>query len=254
MKSFSLRSGSLNLSGAVIANKLADALHAVPGDSIALSVGGRSVDLDVTAVVDDVQGNALYTSNEEVMNINGEGLCQGLFVTTQSIDQARAYAAWAQGHPAVGAIELKEDVATSFRSQLGSVVSLFYAFLVLNMFIAFAVATSAVIITASEKEMEFATMATLGVPKRIVLGSLAVEIGLMAGASALVSIPLSFVLAKGFSVLLEEAVFYIPVELSLGAAVLTLVIGSLFVWTSVIWPLRQNRRLNLERTLRERLP
>lgn len=254
IKAMDIRSGSPDFSGAVITNKLADALHAAPGDSILLTVGGKVVDLKVTAVVNEALSSTLYTSDDEVMGILGADKCQGLYVLTDSPDQAGDYAAWAGSDPAVGAVILKDDISASFRDQYGSAVSLFYAFLVLNLLIAFAVATSAVIITASEKEMDFATMATLGVPTRTIIGSITVEVGLLAIASALFAVPSSYLLAQVFAAMLEEAVFYIPVEISWGAVAVTLIMGTLFVWLSMIWPVRQNCRLDLERTLRERLP
>jgi hypothetical protein len=55
-----------------------------------------------------------------------------------------------------------------------------------------------------------------------------------------------------FALLMEEAVFFIPIVLSISAIASVVVLGWLFIWPSVLWPIRWVRRLDIVRTLRER--
>ncbi len=236
-----------------MSKKLADDLGARPGDALVLNLAARSIVIPVIAIVNDIQTNTLYTSDQEVMSAFGTDRCLGLFVVLDSPNQADSYASFARGVPTTGDVVLKADLAASFNSLIAGAMDMFYAFFVLNLIIAFLVATSAALITASDKEMEFATIASLGLPKSVIRRSLMVEIGLLAVISALVAVPLSYVLAMVFASLLESAVFYIPIGFSLVTAVVIFLVGGLFVWLSIVWPLRRNGKLDLVRTLRDRL-
>ena len=127
-----------------------------------------------------------------------------------------------------------------------------YAFFGLNLLIALAVAVSATIISTTEREMEFTAISSLGIPRTFIWRSLAIETGLLAAISAVLAIPFAFILALGFAILLEDAVFYIPIGLSIASIMTVLVVGWLFIWPSIIWPIRWVKKLNIARLLRER--
>jgi len=147
----------------------------------------------------------------------------------------------------------RQEAVGSLDDLLSGAVSLFQGYFVLNLLIALAVATSAIVVSTSERDLEFATLSSLGTPRSFVLRSLMVEVGLLALLSALAAVPFAFLLAQGFAVLMEEAVFYIPIALSVASALTVLVLGWLFIWPSVVWPIRRSKKIDLVRTLRERL-
>ncbi len=252
VRTFDLRGGSLDLNGAIIAKKLADELKVGPGDQISLDLGGRSVELLVTGEVNDLQTNAIYTSNSSVTSWLGEGLCQGIFVILDSHLDSSGYVSFLVDDPRVSGIELRKDAVSSLNDLFQGSISLLYAFFGLNLLIALAVAVSATIISTTEREMEFTAISSLGIPRTFIWRSLAIETGLLAAISAVLAIPFAFILALGFAILLEDAVFYIPIGLSIASIMTVLVVGWLFIWPSIIWPIRWVKKLNIARLLRER--
>jgi ABC-type antimicrobial peptide transport system permease subunit len=252
VRTFELRRGSLDFEGAVLAKKMAEELKVSPGEWMTLNLGGRTETLLVTGEVNDLQTNAIYTSNASVMALLGEGLCQGVFVVLDDPANTAGYVSVLAGDPMVGGIELKEDVRFSLSTMYEGAISMLYAFFALNLLIALAVAVLATIISTAERDVEFTALASLGLPRSFIWRSLAVEVGTQATISAMLSIPFAFFLAKVFATMMEEAVFYIPIILSIATTVTVVVIGWLFVWPSIIWPIRWFRRLDLVRTLRER--
>ncbi|OPY34889.1 MAG: FtsX-like permease family protein [Methanomassiliicoccales archaeon PtaU1.Bin124] len=253
IRSFLLRQGELDFQGAVLAKKMADNLGARPGESITFAVGNRSLPIEVTGIVDDIQGNAIYTSNDQVLDIIGEGSCTGVFIVLDSSEQARSYSSSLSGDPLVGSIVLKDDTVTTLRGMFDSSMSLLYAFFALNLMIALAVAISATIISTSERDMEYTTVISLGLPRSFQVKALVYEVGAQAMISALLAVPFAFLLAQVFTSLLEDAVFYIPVVLSLATVITVLVIGFLFISISIIWPLRRIKRIDFVKVLRERI-
>lgn len=253
IRTFDLRSGSLDFSGAVMAKKIADELGVGPGDKISLVLGGTTIELAVTGVVNDLQTKAIYTSNGQALSVLGGNVCQGVFVALRSSDQTTSYISSVSSDPSVASIEPREKVIGSLNGLLSGALSLFYAYFALNMLIALAVATSAVVVSTSEREMEFTAISSLGLSRAFVLKSLMVEVGLLGLISALMAVPFAFLMAQGFAALIEEAVFFIPIWLTGISALTVFLAGWLFIMPSVAWPIRWSRRLDIVRTLRERL-
>jgi hypothetical protein len=52
---------------------------------------------------------------------------------------------------------------------------------------------------------------------------------------------------------MEEAVFYIPVVMTVAAALSVILVGWAFTTPSAIWPIRWTRKMDMASTLRERL-
>lgn len=252
VRGFEFEAGSFHPGGAILAKKLAGDLGVGPGDTITFSLGGKEVDLVVAGTVNDMQSNAVYTDNVLVMDMAGEGKCQGAFVILSEPNAAASYAANVSGNPLVAAVELGEEQASDLRSLFEGSISLLYGFFALNLLIALAMAVLATVISTSERDMEFASMASLGVPRAFVWRSLAVEVGAQATIAALMAAPFAFLLAKQFALLMEEAVFLIPIVLSASALASVVVLGWLFIWPSVLWPIRWVKRLDVVRTLRDR--
>ena len=253
IRAFELRSGSLDFNGAVVANKLAGELGVSASDQLTFVVGGSTIELTVTGVIDDIQTNAVYTSNKTALAVTGGDVCQGVFVTLRSSELTDEYIASIIDDPWVAGAASRQEAVGSLDDLLSGAVSLFQGYFVLNLLIALAVATSAIVVSTSERDLEFATLSSLGTPRSFVLRSLMVEVGLLALLSALAAVPFAFLLAQGFAVLMEESVFYIPIALSVASALTVLVLGWLFIWPSVMWPIRRSKKIDLVRTLRERL-
>lgn len=253
IRSFEVRQGSLDFSGAVIAKKLADELKVGPGSTISLAFGGRSIDLMITGVVDDLQTNAVYTSNRQASSIIGEDVCQGMFVSLRSSDQASSYVSAVSSDPWVAGVQPQQDAAGSVRDLLASAISLFYGFFALNLLIALAVATSAVVVSTSERDLEFTAISSLGLPRSFTVRSLLVEAALLGLVSSLLAVPFAYLLAQVFAGLMEQAVFYIPVAMTIAAALSVILVGCAFTTPSAIWPIRWTKKVDMARTLRERL-
>ncbi|OPX58696.1 MAG: FtsX-like permease family protein [Methanomassiliicoccales archaeon PtaB.Bin134] len=253
IRSFDVRQGSLDFSGAVMAKRLAGELGVGPGSMVGLTFGGRSIELMVTGVVDDLQTNAVYTSNRQASSVIGEDVCQGMFVSLRSSDQLTSYISSINTDPWVAGVQPKEDAAGSVHDLLASAISLFYGFFVLNLLIALAVATSAVVVSTSERDLEFSAVSSLGLPRSFTVRSLLVEAALLGLISSLLAVPFAYLLAQVFAGLMEEAVFYIPVVMTVAAALSVILVGWAFTTPSAIWPIRWTRKMDMASTLRERL-
>lgn len=252
VRAFNFEEGHFQPGGAILATKLAEELDVRSGDVVTFSLGGKEVDLMVSGTINDMRSNAVYTDNTKVMDLVGEGKCQGAFVIMDDPSAAGAFAVSISDDPLVSAVELGQEQASDLRSLFEGSVSMLYGFFALNLLIALAMAVLATVISTSERDMEFAAMASLGVPKVFIWRSLAIEVGTQASIAALLSAPFAFLLAKQFTLLMEEAVFFIPIVLSISALASVVMLGWLFIWPSVLWPIRWVKRLDAARTLRDR--
>ena len=252
VRGFDFEEGSFQAGGAILAAKLAEELDVGPGDAVTFSLGGREVGLTVSGTVNDMQANSVYTDNLAVMDLVGDGKCQGAFVVLDDDDSVGVFVSSISGNPLVGGVELGEEEASALRSLFQGSISMLYGFFALNLLIALAMAVLATVISTSERDMEFASMASMGVPRGFIWRSLAVEVGAQATMAALLAAPFAFLMAKQFALLMEEAVFFIPVVLSISAMATVVVLGWLFIWPSILWPMRWVKRLDIVRTLRER--
>jgi putative ABC transport system permease protein len=187
------------------------------------------------------------------LSIIGEDVCQGIYVSLNSGQEASSYISTVSSDPWVAGVQPREDVVGSVHDLLASALSLFYGFFVLNLLIALAVATSAVVVSASERDLEFTAVSSLGLPRSFTIKSLLVEAALLGMVSSLLAVPFALLMAQVFAGLMEEAVFYIPVGMTIAAALTVLIVGWAFTTPSAVWPIRWSKRLDIARTLRERL-
>ncbi|HNU35511.1 MAG TPA: FtsX-like permease family protein, partial [Methanomassiliicoccales archaeon] len=252
VRNFDFQEGSFQSGGAILSKKLARDLDAHPGDAVTFTLGGKEVDLVVAGTINDMQSNAVYTDSAQIMDLIGEGKCQGAFVILNDPGSAPAFAEKVSEGPLVAAVELGQEQASDLRTLFESSISMLYGFFALNLLIALAMAVLATVISTSERDMEFAALASLGVPRSFVWRSLAAEVMTQASIAALLAVPFAYLLAKQFALLMEEAVFLIPIVLSISAIVSVAFLGWLFIWPSVLWPIRWVKKLDLVRTLRDR--
>ncbi|MCK7468994.1 MAG: FtsX-like permease family protein [Desulfosudis oleivorans] len=64
-----------------------------------------------------------------------------------------------------------------------------------------------------ERDVEFATLETLGVPARKVVRSILIEVAVIGTASATIGVPLAYLFGKVFALVMQEVLYYFPVLL-----------------------------------------
>ena len=103
-----------------------------------------------------------------------------------------------------------------------------------------------------DRDVEFATLDTLGFSKWKVGKVIFVEMAVLGVLSALVGIPLGYLMADLLAEVFAEILFAFPVILLVGAATTTFVMGLAFVLLSSTMPIRYSWKLDTDRTIRER--
>ena len=76
--------------------------------------------------------------------------------------------------------------------------------------------------------------------------------GTLALVSALIGIPMSYVLARVLANTMAKVLFTFPVVMAAGAMTTTFILGVLFVLLSSAMPIRYSWKLDTEQTIRER--
>jgi len=244
--------GELDFGGAVVSNKLATDLGVRPGDHITLAIGPATAELEVKAVLDTGFVSAVYTDRANLDALFPPGMSTGAFVRLVDHNAVDVAAEAVRANPVVTHVVEQEEIAENLEGLLSMAGSFMSAFFLMSALITIAVAGSAVIISTMERDVEYATLDTLGIPRGRVAAGILVEMGALGLMASAVGIPLSFVLAKMLAAVLREVLFYFPVVLVAGAAVMTFVMGVAFVMLSSIMPIRYASGLDTETTLRER--
>ena len=251
-KDFTMREGRADFTGAVLSSKLADEIHAGPGDDIRLVVGSTYVTLEVTGVAQEAVAMIVYTNRDALAPISPTDQVNGAYVKLVDPDTAPERAKAVRQVPNVaGALEIQE-VKDSFTEMLDMAMGFFIVFFLISAVITLAVAGSAVIISAMERDVEFATLDTLGFSRWHVAKVITVEMGVLALVSAAIGIPMSYVLAQMLAESFAEVLFKFPVILAVGAMTTTFFLGVVFVLLSSAMPIRYSWMLDTEQTIRER--
>lgn len=250
VKSFSVLKGQANVSGAIVSKLLADDLHLDVGDLITMSMGSYNLSLPVTAVVDDVSGLAVYTSMD---NLPSTGIAVGVHIILSESSSVTTVSDALFDHPAVTAVIVKDVYAREMQELIDMSIGMFYAFFLLNGIITFIIAGAAVTIIASERELEYATIKSMGVRDRDLSKSIIIETGLLATGSVLVGIPSAYAFALLLGKIYEEMVFYFPIHLGLEEIAITVILGFVFIMASSIIPIRTARKVDMESVIRERV-
>ncbi len=251
-KNFDVREGKLDFSGAVLSSKLADDLGAGPGDDIDIVVGSTVVTLEVTGVVQEAIALIVYTNRDVLAPLFTPEDCNGAYI--QLVDPATSSEQAVRVREVevvAGVLEIRE-VKASFEVMLELAQGFFLMFFMISAVITLAVAGSAVIISAMERDVEFATLDTLGFSKWHVAKVITVEMTILALVSSLIGIPMSFILAQMLAESFAQVLFEFPVILATGAMITTFFLGVVFVLLSSIMPIRYSWKLDTEQTIRER--
>ena len=104
-----------------------------------------------------------------------------------------------------------------------------------------------------ERDIEFATLETLGIPRRKVIGSMLIEIGIIGFLSAILGLPFAYLFGKLFAIVMEDILYYFPVVFAISGMIFTFVFGFLFIFGSSIFPIRYTNKMDVEKTIRERI-
>ncbi len=251
-KDFTLREGELDFTGAVLSNRLADDLGARTGDDIDIVVGATIVTLEVTGVAQEAIASIVYTNRDNLDPIFPAEDCNGAYVqlvdpstSTEQAIRVREVAVVA------GVLEIQE-VIDSFELMLGMASGFFLIFFLISAIITLAVAGSAVIISAMERDVEFATLDTLGFSKWHVAKVITVEMGVLALIASAIGLPMSYIMAQILAESFAEVLFEFPVVFAVSAMITTFFLGVFFVLLSSIMPIRYSWKLDTEQTIRER--
>ncbi len=251
-KDFTLREGKLDFTGAVLSNRLADDLGAKAGDDIDIVLGSTVLTLEVTGVAQEAIASVVYTSRDTLDPLFPKEDCNGAYVQLVDPSTSSEQAIRVREVPVVAGVLEMVEVTESFELMLGMAQGFFLMFFLISAIITLAVAGSAVIISAMERDVEFATLDTLGFSKWHVAKVITIEMTVLALVSSLIGLPMSYILAQLLAKTFAEVLFEFPVVFAVGAMITTFFLGVVFVMLSSIMPIRYSWKLDTEQTIRER--
>jgi putative ABC transport system permease protein len=252
IRDFDVREGELDFSGAVISNMLADDLKIGPGDDITIVVGSQELDMEIEAVVLDIMGNTVYTSRTRISSLFPTNMSSGAFVKFTASQDVQEKVKDMRSVPQVTKVVVHEDMTDMLGETMEMALGMLYFFFFLMIMITLVVAGSAVIISAMERDVEYATLDTLGVSKWKTAKSILVEMGILGILSAIASIPFAYLFAEIIARLMKDVVFYFPIVPAIQGTILMMVVGMMFVLLSSFVPINYARKLDTEKTIRER--
>ncbi|MFW3146904.1 MAG: ABC transporter permease [Thermoplasmatota archaeon] len=253
-KKFRLDSGKLDFNRAVVSATMMSDMDLEIGDEIQINVGGKSTILEIAGSVLDLFVQTVYTNKDNLAPLFPVEKCTGVFITLDdrtdhNIDMK---ARDVRASPVVNNVVVQKDIAEGMSGILDDAMGMLYAFFFINLLIAVVVAASAVIISTMERDVEFATMDTLGISRWKVAKSILVEMAVLAVGAAAVGVPMAYLFAWLLAKVMEEVIFFFPIMFAVGATLLTFVAGFAFVLLSSFVPIRYANKLDVERTIRER--
>ncbi len=253
-RDFELESGTLDFGRAVVTIKMAQELGLKAGDDVDIVVGTETVTLEVAGIVYDLLAQTLYTETQNLNPIFPQDRATGVFIqlNDDSLENVKEKAKTLRSMPIVSNVLVQEDISRTFNEVLDSGFAFLYTFFFLNIIIAFVVASSAVIISTMERDVEFATLDTLGIPRRKVAKSIVAEMSILALGAAAVGVPLSYLFGWVLARVMEDVLFFFPIIFIIGASITIFLIGFAFVVLSAGVPIRYSGKLDTEKTIRER--
>ncbi len=251
-RNFELESGKLDPSTSIITNKLASELGVSEGDSITITVGARTLETTIGGIVFDILMQAVYVDRRTASPLVDEDMASGAFVRLQDKEDAEKVAAEYEGLEGVSKVTIQDDIIAAMDETFGSAMGMLYFFFIICLIIAMVVAASAIIISTMERDIEFATLETLGIPRSKVIGSMLIEISIIGVFSALLGLPFAYLFGRLFAIVMEEILYYFPIVFAFSAMVITFVFGFLFIFASSVFPIRYTKKMDVEKTIRER--
>lgn len=252
-RDFELESGRFDISTSVMTNKLASELGVSKGDSITITVGANMVNTTIGGIVFDILMQAVYLDRETASHLIEENIATGAFIKLVDKDNVEVVSEELEDIDGVTRVTIQDDIIKSMDDTFGSAMGMLWFFFIICLLIAMVVAASAIIISTMERDIEFATLETLGIPRSKVIGSMLIEIGIIGFISALLAIPFAYLFGRLFAIVMEEILYYFPVFFAFSAMLMTFAFGFLFIFGSSIFPIRYTRKMDVEKTIRERI-
>ena len=204
--------------GLVVSAKLAEILHAGPGDVIDIEVldgRRRFARVRISAVVESYFGLATFMDPDALGVLVGEGpRLSGAYVR---FDEARSldFFQAVKASPGIGSLQLQERALQKFRETMARNINVMMAtYLGLAVTVAFGVIYNSARIQLSESARELASLRVLGFTTGETSRVALIELGVLVA----LSIPLGWLLGYGFAALMTEAfdseLFRIPLIVS----------------------------------------
>jgi putative ABC transport system permease protein len=253
IKDFDLQDGKLDFEGgAVISNKLLLDLDANLGDTIRLTFGSTYADLKVKGTVNDMIVYSVYTSREMIDSLVPTNISAGAFIKLKNGDLVDEKVNDIRAMDTVGYVVVQQDIVKTYDDLLTMAEGMLGFFFFLQMLITIAVAGSAVIISTMERDVEYATLDTLGVSKWKTYKAIMIEMGILGALSAALSLPFAYGFAEVLARVMEDVIFYFPIMFVVSSTFMILLLGIMFVELSSYVPIRYAQKLDTEKTIRER--
>jgi ABC-type lipoprotein release transport system permease subunit len=253
IKDFDLQKGKLDFdNGAVISNKLSIDLDADIGDTIGLTFGSDFVNLKVKGTINDMIIYSVYTSRERIAPLFPTNISAGAFIKFQDENLVDEKVNDIRAMNTVGYVVVQNDIVETYDELLVMAEGMLGFFFFLQLLITIAVAGSAVIISTMERDVEYATLDTLGISKWKTAKSIMIEMGFLGALSAIVSIPFAYLFAEVLARVMEDVIFYFPIVFIVSSTFMILILGMMFVELSSFVPIRYARSIDTEKTIRER--
>ena len=249
IKDFDVEKGSLDTPGAMLAVPFADELGVGPGDSIEVLIGGTPVTLQVTAVVHSLLENMIYMPLADMPDPNQ---VNGAFVVLADGADKDDVRAAIYANDQITMVVFKEDSAAALAEMMETMEEFFFTFMFLNGFIAFIIAAATVTVIAAERDMEYATLKSLGKKRSEIAKPIVIEMAILTAGAVLISIPAAYVLGIFIGDLYGQTSMFFPVVFSMESAVFTVVLGVFFTMAAAIVPIRHAWHVDVERMIRER--
>jgi len=251
-KDLKFREGKPDPTGAIVTNKLADEIDVGAGDRIRIVVGGSSMEIIVKGVVYDMFLQAIYLDRTAASPLVPPTVSNGEFVKMKIGSDIPAKADELMFDRNVSRVTVQKDLVEYVQTFFGSAMDMLYFFFGIGLLIAFIVSSSAVIISTMERDLEFATLSSLGISKLSVARSIIIEVAIIGAISAIIAIPWAYAFANLAVQLIKEVVYYFPILFIMSATIMTAVFGFAFVLLSSGVPIRYHSKLDVEKTIRER--
>jgi ABC-type antimicrobial peptide transport system permease subunit len=208
--------------------------------------------LEVSGVAQEAIALIVYTDRDNLAPLFPVEDCNGAYVQLKDGAMAKEAARSMRTVPVVSVVVLQQEIKDSFTEMLDLAMGFFLTFFLISAVITLSVAGSAVIISAMERDVEFATLDTLGFSKWHVAKVITVEMSVLALISSAIGIPMSYILAQLLAESFAEVLFEFPIVLAVGAMATTFFLGVVFVLLSSAMPIRYSWKLDTEQTIRER--
>lgn len=247
-----LLQGRTDFSGVVITNDLAREMALGIGDEVEAALGNSIATMKVTGIVSDVVSTAAYTSRANLAPLFSLTGSNVVFIALQQPSLASDAAATVRSMPSVASVLVHSDLSRSMEDMTSLAISMLYGFFGISMLITMVVTGVAIMVSTLERDMEFATLSTLGASRKDVAKGIVVEMLVLGGMAALVSVPLSYLISMFMADAMGRAVFYFPVSVSVQGTTSMVVLGLVLVIVSAWIPIRYAWKVRTERTLKER--